>query len=390
MSVAYEQLQPIFQPADFAGARAEAARSGRPLIEVLEEQSGLGEDEFVAALGRTLSYRTIGMQALAGCAPAFDALPLAEASQRGCVPLRARDGALLVAAGDPFALDTMAWVEERVAEPFEWMLAHPKAVLAMLRRQEDIARALDSMALPSGEGDGPRSGGVTRLTLQSIDADESPTVRLVHSTLYDALKAAASDIHFETEPDGLVIKYRLDGVLSLAARLRGNELADQVLSRIKVMSELDIAERRIPQDGRFQISFQDRPVDFRVSIMPSIHGEDAVVRVLDKQSLADQMRGLRLDVLGLDPGVVAAVRALAAMPYGMLLVTGPTGSGKTTTLYAAVTEINSGHDKIITIEDPVEYQLPGVLQIPVNEKKGLTFARGLRSILRHDPDKILV
>ncbi|MDH4061307.1 MAG: GspE/PulE family protein, partial [Aquincola sp.] len=169
-----------------------------------------------------------------------------------------------------------------------------------------------------------------------------------------------------------------------------SDLADQVLSRIKVMSELDIAERRIPQDGRFRLSFESRAVDFRVSVMPSIHGEDAVLRVLDKRSLADQVRGLRLDLLGLDANAIRTIRTLSAMPYGMLLVTGPTGSGKTTTLYAAVTEINTGEDKIITIEDPVEYQLPGVLQIPVNEKKGLTFARGLRSILRHDPDKILV
>jgi len=212
----------------------------------------------------------------------------------------------------------------------------------------------------------------------------------VHSTLYDALKTGVSDIHVESNLGGLVIKYRLDGTLTQVGAIEGRELAEQVLSRLKVMSELDIAERRVPQDGRFRVRALGREIDFRVSIMPSIHGEDAVIRVLDKRSLADQVSGLRLDVLGFDESTLLAFRRMTRDPYGLLLVTGPTGSGKTTTLYAAISEINHGHDKIITIEDPVEYQLPGVLQIPVNEKKGLTFARGLRSILRHDPDRIMV
>ncbi|WP_298824614.1 GspE/PulE family protein [uncultured Piscinibacter sp.] len=382
---------PPLQPADFARGRDEAARSGRSLLEVLEEQAALDEDAFVRVLGQSLSYPVLGMQELRDLSPDFDELPLPEAAQRGCVPVRLAGGDLAIVIGDPFAVDTMAAIEERVREPWTWWLAHPKAIAAYLRRQEDLTRALDGVeALSEGGDEAHRAAGLAQLSLASINDDESPVVRLVHSTLYDALKSGASDIHFETDPEGLVIKYRLDGVLTPAARPRGAELADQVLSRIKVMSELDIAERRIPQDGRFQLSFQDRPVDFRVSVMPSIHGEDAVLRVLDKRSLADQVRGLRLDLLGLDADVMRSIRALSAMPYGMLLVTGPTGSGKTTTLYAAVTEINLGQDKIITIEDPVEYQLPGVLQIPVNEKKGLTFARGLRSILRHDPDKILV
>ena len=186
------------------------------------------------------------------------------------------------------------------------------------------------------------------------------------------------------------MRYRIDGVLVHVASVSGVEISEQVVSRIKVMSELDIAERRIPQDGRFKIAIDGRPIDFRVSIIPSIYGEDAVVRILDKQAITDQMKGLRLDALGFDPRTVSDLRRLSLRPHGMLLVTGPTGSGKTTTLYAAISETNSGSDKIVTIEDPVEYQLPGVLQIPVNEKKGLTFARGLRSILRHDPDKIMV
>jgi general secretion pathway protein E len=188
----------------------------------------------------------------------------------------------------------------------------------------------------------------------------------------------------------MVIKYRVDGVLSKVGSVATSDLAEQTVSRIKVMSELDISERRIPQDGRFRVSLQGRLVDLRVSIIPSIHGEDAVLRILDKQSLSDQMQGLQLTSLGFDEEIAALLRRLASEPYGMMLVTGPTGSGKTTTLYAAISEINTGSEKIVTIEDPVEYQLPGVLQIPVNEKKGLSFARGLRSILRHDPDKIMV
>jgi general secretion pathway protein E len=215
-------------------------------------------------------------------------------------------------------------------------------------------------------------------------------IKLVNSTLYDALKVGASDIHLETASSSMIIKYRIDGVLSDVRTIDGADLAEQVVSRIKVMSELDIAERRVPQDGRFKVSVRGREIDFRVSVMPSIFGEDAVLRILDKQHLSDEVRGLRLDNLGFDGQSLATLRRLCNEPYGMVLVTGPTGSGKTTSLYAAVSEINHGRDKIITIEDPVEYQLPGVLQIPVNEKKGLTFARGLRSILRHDPDKILV
>jgi len=391
MSDAPDTSAAPLRPADFARAREEAARSGRSLIDVLEEHSGLSPDGFVAALGHTLSYPTLSMHALRDLPGAFEQLTLAEAVLRGCAPARLAGGELAIVIGDPFDIDTMAAIEDRVAEPWSWWLAHPQAIDAWLRQQEARARALDDVGLLAADAsDAAPGGGAAELSLQSIQGDESPVVRLVNSTLYDALKSGASDIHFETEPEGLVIKYRLDGVLSVAARPRGADTADQALSRIKVMSELDIAERRIPQDGRFQISFQDRPVDFRVSVMPSIHGEDAVLRVLDKRTLADQARGLRLDVLGLDADAMRSIRTLSAMPYGMLLVTGPTGSGKTTTLYAAVTEINTGEDKIITIEDPVEYQLPGVLQIPVNEKKGLSFARGLRSILRHDPDKILV
>jgi general secretion pathway protein E len=250
-------------------------------------------------------------------------------------------------------------------------------------------RAMDSVVTEAAQEEGGRNR-LEELSLKAISEAGSPVVKLVQSTLYDALRAGASDIHLETTGTQLVIKYRLDGVLSVMGTAQGLDMAEQVLSRIKVMAELDIAERRIPQDGRFKVLAQGREIDFRVSIMPSIFGEDAVLRILDKQSLTDHVKGLSLDALGFDAQAAATLRRLSSEPYGMLLVTGPTGSGKTTTLYAAISEINHGSDKLITIEDPVEYQLPGVLQIPVNEKKGLTFARGLRSILRHDPDKIMV
>jgi general secretion pathway protein E len=244
--------------------------------------------------------------------------------------------------------------------------------------------------LAAGATDARGAGEVEDLSFKAITADTSQVVRVARSTLYDALKSGASDIHLETGPAGLAIKYRIDGVLNTVATLAGLDLAEQMISRIKVVAELDIAERRVPQDGRFKVSARGREIDIRVSIMPSSFGEDAVLRILDKQALADEVKGLTLDSLGFDEGARAAVRRLASEPYGMLLVTGPTGSGKTTSLYATISEINHGRDKIVTIEDPIEYQLPGVLQIPVNEKKGLTFARGLRSILRHDPDRIMV
>ena len=220
--------------------------------------------------------------------------------------------------------------------------------------------------------------------------DTSPIIKLVGSTIFSALERRASDIHIETRDDCVVIKYRIDGVLQEAMKPIGKEHHSTIISRIKVMSELDIAERRVPQDGRFRVRYRGRFIDFRVSIMPSIHGEDAVLRVLDKESMSEQFHKLTLDVVGFSDYDLKKFRQYIAEPYGMVLVTGPTGSGKTTTLYAALNEIKSDEDKIITIEDPVEYQLRGITQIPVNEKKGLTFARGLRSILRHDPDKIMV
>src|SRR6266446_4764802 len=210
------------------------------------------------------------------------------------------------------------------------------------------------------------------------------------SAIESILKKRESDIHIETQDDAVHVKYRIDGVLQPAMRPIAKQFHSSIISRIKVMAELDIAEKRVPQDGRFRMRTSGKTIDFRVSIMPSVHGEDAVIRILDKESISEQFTELRLDILGFPQAELKRFRKYIAEPYGIVLVTGPTGSGKTTTLYAALSEIKSVEDKIITIEDPVEYQLRGITQIPINEKKGLTFARGLRSILRHDPDKIMV
>jgi general secretion pathway protein E len=379
----------IFTPQQVRAARAAALPLQRRTIEVLEEQSGLDSRTFTEALADTLHYALLQMDDLHRLASAFDVLPYAEAVERECIALRHEDGRLILVMSDPFDVSLQGWAEQRIVSPFDWGLAHRADVAAYLARHEETLRAMDSL-LPVDEMAASASSGGDELSFKTISEDTSPVVKLVNSTVYDALKIAASDIHLETGPAGLGIKYRIDGVLTTIGSVAGLELAEQVISRIKVMSELDIAERRVPQDGRFRVTLRGHEVDFRVSIMPSIFGEDAVLRILDKQTLTDQIKGLRLAYLGFDDASIAVLHRLSNAPYGMLLVTGPTGSGKTTTLYAAITEINNGQDKIITIEDPVEYQLPGVLQIPVNEKKGLTFARGLRSILRHDPDKIMV
>jgi general secretion pathway protein E len=373
-------------PADEIRA-ARLAAAGRKLVEILEERSELEPAVFIARLAATVDYPVLHMAFLQAAEPCFDQLGFGEALRLECMVLR-QDGELWVALADPFDGD----LRDRLATLLQTTprigVAHRADIAACLHRYEEGIRALDSVATVA---DGAaRGAALEELSLKNISGDVSPVVRLVNSTLHDALKGGASDVHIESLPGGLAIRHRIDGVLVSVGGMQGSELAEQVISRIKVMAELDIAERRVPQDGRFRVAYQGREIDLRVSIMPSIHGEDAVLRILDRRALADELSSLTLDSLGFDVATLAALRRLAALPYGMLLVTGPTGSGKTTTLYAALGEINSGEDKLITIEDPVEYQLEGVLQIPVNEKKGLTFARGLRSILRHDPDKVMV
>ncbi len=379
----------IIPTATLQQARVDAERSRRNLVEVLGDMTGLDQAAVMQSLGATFQYPVLAMDDLNRLTPAFDVIDFASANERESAAFRDEAGKLIIVFGNPFDVKVQSWAEDNVKEAFCWHLVHPSDISAFLSRQEEGMRAMDSV-LDSGGDMASAVKDVQELSIKSISEDTSPVIKLVHSTLYDALRTEASDIHLETTNNGLVIKYRIDGVLSTIGSADGQHVAEQVISRIKVISELDIAENRVPQDGRFKVSMRGRDIDVRVSIMPSIFGEDAVLRILDKQALSDQVKGLRLDYLGFDETSIASLRKMANEPYGMMLVTGPTGSGKTTTLYAAISEINSGEDKIITIEDPVEYQLPGILQIPVNEKKGLTFARGLRSILRHDPDKIMV
>jgi len=315
----------------------------------------------------------------------FDLLALPQALIHNVLPVDNHGQPCLV-LGDPFTLASRHWLQSsKTLRQLPLAMSLPGTVKAQL----SLAEASQRVMQPFGEDDEHARVGqaAQEISLSSIARDDNPVVRLVNSMLFDALQSRASDVHVETTPQGLVIKYRIDGVLQQMGQASGMDMAEQALSRIKVLSELDIGERRVPQDGRFKMKIQGREVDFRVSIMPSIHGEDAVLRILDKSQRGES---LSLETLGLNAETIARIRVLAGEPYVMLLVTGPTGSGKSTTLYAALSETNTGEKKIITIEDPVEYELPGVLQIPVNDKKGLTFARGLRSILRHDPDTILV
>jgi general secretion pathway protein E len=386
MNAALDAAIPV---AMLAQARQLARTDGRKVVDVLEELYGVGPEAFIRALGTLVQRPVLRMADIDKLSSAFDVLPFKESLDQNCLLLRSSSGALHLVLGDPFDAGVLSWAEARLQCDYTVFLARSHDVAAWQSRHEEGLRAIDGALTHTGavSEDG---GVVEELSFRGISEDASPVVRLVNSTLYDALRTDASDIHLESNLGGMTIRYRLDGVLSSVGSVPSVQLAEQVISRIKVMSELDIAERRIPQDGRFRVSIGGREVDLRVSIMPSIHGEDAVLRVLDKKSLSEDGKGLQLTGLGFDEATALVLRRLASLPYGMFLVTGPTGSGKTTTLYAAISEINKGNDKIVTIEDPVEYQLPGVLQIPVNERKGLTFARGLRSILRHDPDKIMV
>ena len=377
-----------FAPETLSRARADARRLDRDPIVVLQETLGLDARETMSRLARTLGYPFLDTEALLAARPDFSVISVSRALQRGCIVLQADEGRY-AAISNPFDLDLLNWLESRLDTQTRIALASEGDIRAVLSHAEQSVRAVETASGLSEAGEATEQGG-EQLSLVAIAEDSSPIVRLVNSTLYDALKSGASDIHFETTGSGMEVKYRVDGVLDVATVVPGSEAADQAISRIKVLAELDISERRVPQDGRFRVSLGGRTTDLRVSIMPSIHGEDAVLRILDKRQIVAGGNRLTLDLLGFEAGVLQTIRHLAEAPYGMLLVTGPTGSGKTTTLYAAISETLDGRDKVITIEDPVEYELAGVLQIPVNEKKGLSFARGLRSILRHDPDRIMV
>jgi type II secretory ATPase GspE/PulE/Tfp pilus assembly ATPase PilB-like protein len=324
----------------------------------------------------------------------FRSIPVDLMFRYNFVPLHAQNGTLDIALADPRNLGLIDELALLLNKKLRVKVATLSQISDLLKKTEQSQRVLEEVTegftldVVGDEENQDETLSIDRLS--AADSDIAPVIKLVDTTIFNALERRASDIHIESRDQEVAIKYRIDGVLHYAMAPIAKDWHSTIISRIKVMSELDIAERRVPQDGRFRVRYKGRLIDFRVSIMPTIHGEDAVLRVLDKESMSEKFAKLSLDVVGFSENDLVKFRRYIAEPYGMVLVTGPTGSGKTTTLYAAVSEIKNDEDKIITIEDPVEYQLKGITQIPVNEKKGLTFARGLRSILRHDPDKIMV
>jgi type IV pilus assembly protein PilB len=324
----------------------------------------------------------------------FRSIPVDLMFRYNFVPMQARDGRLEIALSDPRNPNTIDELALLLNKKLRVKVATLSQIAELLKKTEQSQRVLEEVTegftldVVAEDGDQDETLSIDKLT--AVDSDIAPVIKLVDTTIFNALERRASDIHIESRDQEVAIKYRIDGVLHYAMPPIAKDWQSTIISRIKVMSELDIAEKRVPQDGRFRVRYKNRLIDFRVSIMPTIHGEDAVLRVLDKESMSEKFAKLSLDVVGFSEADLTKFRRYILEPYGMVLVTGPTGSGKTTTLYAALSEIKNDEDKIITIEDPVEYQIKGITQIPVNEKKGLTFARGLRSILRHDPDKIMV
>ena len=365
--------------------------------ELIEEPVGVSAEERSAeeAAARRLAERYrldfLDMHEFRIDQELFRSIPADLMLRYGFVPYR-RDGkALVIVVSDPTDLPMFDELSAILGTPVKPMVGVRSAIEGMLKKSESSQRVLDE-ATEEFQIQVLKEEEVSdeNLTVEKLTGDSSPIIRLVDSTIFTAIQRRASDIHIETQDDAVYVKYRIDGVLQPAMRPIAKRFHSSILSRIKVMAELDIAEKRVPQDGRFRLRVPGKTIDFRVSVMPSVHGEDAVIRILDKQSMSEQFTELRLDILGFPEEELKRFRKYIREPYGMVLVTGPTGSGKTTTLYAALAEIKTIEDKIITIEDPVEYQLRGITQIPINEKKGLTFARGLRSILRHDPDKVMV
>jgi type IV pilus assembly protein PilB len=324
----------------------------------------------------------------------FHSIPVDLMFRYNFVPIQGHNGTLEIALADPRNLNLIDELAVLLNKKLRVKVATLSQISDLLKKTEQSQRVLEEVTegftldVVGEEENSDETLSIDKLS--AADSDIAPVIKLVDTTIFNALERRASDIHIETRDQEVAIKYRIDGVLHYAMPPISKDWHSTIISRIKVMSELDIAERRVPQDGRFRVRYKNRLIDFRVSIMPTIHGEDAVLRVLDKESMSEKFSKLSLDVVGFADDDLVKFRRYIKEPYGMVLVTGPTGSGKTTTLYAGLSEIKNDEDKIITIEDPVEYQIKGITQIPVNEKKGLTFARGLRSILRHDPDKIMV
>jgi type IV pilus assembly protein PilB len=355
----------------------------------------LGEEQVQAhALARRYRCDFIDLKESRIDADLFRTVPVDLMFRYHFIPLHAQNGTLEIALSDPRQITLIDELSVLLGKKLKIRVATYSQISDLLKKTEQSQRVLEEVTegftldVVGDEEGMEETLSIDRLT--SEEANIAPVIKLVDTTIFNALERRASDIHIETRDQEVAIKYRIDGVLQYAMNPISKEWHSAIISRIKVMSELDIAERRVPQDGRFRVRYKGRLIDFRVSVMPTIHGEDSVLRVLDKESMSEKFTKLTLDVVGFEDSDIVKFRRYIKEPYGMVLVTGPTGSGKTTTLYAALSEIKNDEDKIITIEDPVEYQIKGITQIPVNEKKGLTFARGLRSILRHDPDKILV
>jgi type IV pilus assembly protein PilB len=355
------------------------------------EEAKVQEEEEAKRLAERCRLQFVDLTAFQPDQELFRNVPVELMFRYSFLPYKREGGKLVVVTADPTNVPVMDELSTLLKMPIRAAVGTDSAIQELLKKSQSAQRVLEEasesfhMEIVREDDEGEETLSIDRLTDNS-----SPIIRLVDSAIYNALNRRASDIHIETRDEEVVIKYRIDGALNRAMKPIPKAHHSEIISRIKVMAELDIAEKRIPQDGRFRLKIKGRRIDFRVSVMPSIHGEDAVIRILDKESISERFRELRLDILGMAEEEVRRIRRFIHEPYGMFLVTGPTGSGKTTTLYAALSEIYNEEDKIVTIEDPVEYQLKGITQIPVNEKKGLTFARGLRSILRHDPDKIMV
>lgn len=363
----------------------------RPLASPEQSATQEASSAAAASLAEQFEWPLLDSVALALHSPRFDLWTIGRAQTHLAVLLQPSGEPYLLTAAltDPFDRELLIQLEHAAGNAVRHALCTPDDLRAFLSRSEKSLRAMDGLTSQRVPETEPVQS-LEVLSLANATHGSSAAVRLVNSTLYDALRAGASDVHLEATAQGLSVRYRIDGVLDDVADVYDAALSRQAISRLKVLAELDIAEQRIPQDGSFQVQAEGRVIDLRLSIMPSVYGEDAVIRILDKQAMVQTQGKLSLEGLGFDAVALTTLRRLTSAPYGLVLVTGPTGAGKTTTLYAALTEVQSRRDKVITIEDPVEYHLPGVLQIPVNEKKGLSFARGLRSILRHDPDKIMV
>ncbi len=370
---------------------AKQISNGKSVADAVRFSSRAEEESQAIALAERLGLPYVDIPAFRVDADLFRSVPVEWMLRYGFVPESRTEKALTIICADPTDVVRLDELQLLVGLPLRVKVGSRTAIADILQKSESSQRVLDEatedfrMQLVSEDEEGEET-----LTIDRITQDTSPIIKLVDSVVFNAIQRRASDIHIETQENVVLIKYRIDGVLYQAMDPIDKRHHGTIISRIKIMSELDIAEKRIPQDGRFKLRVRGRTIDFRVSIMPTVHGEDSVIRILDKESANAEFKSLNLEVVGFDAETKKKLRKFIREPYGMVLVTGPTGSGKTTTLYACLSEIQSVEDKIVTIEDPVEYQLRGVTQIPVNEKKGLTFARGLRSILRHDPDKIMV